>query len=138
MKILLILLSIISLGIAFVTDATGQTTTESGATIYNVVEEMPMYPGGNAELTKFISKNIQYPAYAEDRGIQGKVIIKFCVTAEGSVSLASVLKGVDPDLDQEAMRIIKRITKFIPGKKAGIAVPVWYMVPISFSLKLNN
>jgi protein TonB len=98
---------------------------------------MPTFPGGNPALSKYIGERLRYPSGAQEKGIQGKVIIKFCVTAQGGVSMLSVLKGVDPELDQEAMRVVKTITKFNPGKKDGIAVPVWFLVPITFSLKEN-
>ena len=100
-----------------------------------VVEEMPMFPGGDAELLKYISDNTQYPETAKINNIQGKVIIRFCVTAQGGTSMISVLKGVDPELDEEAMRVVKSLPAFRPGKQNGKAVPVWYMVPINFALR---
>ena len=85
-------------------------------------------------MVEYLSKNIKYPVRAIENGIQGKVVVKFCVTSKGSVTMVSVLKSVDPDLDKEAMRVIQTITNFIPGKKDGVAVPVWYMCPITFTL----
>lgn len=143
LKIILILIFIISLTTILPLEATGQkakskTTDEAGITPYVAVDEMPMYPGGYPALAQFISRNIVYPDDAREKGIQGKVIIKFCVTAKGSISLVSILKSVDPDLDREAIRIVKTITTFIPGKKDGVPVPVWFMLPITFSLKTSN
>lgn len=100
-----------------------------------VVEEMPMYPGGPEELLKYIAEHVVYPEVAKENNIQGKVIVRFCVTAKGGVSQVSVLKGVDPELDKEAIRVVSALPPFKPGKQGGKAVPVWYMVPISFTLK---
>jgi TonB family protein len=100
-----------------------------------VVEEMPMFPGGDAELLKYLGENTQYPEAAKANNIQGRVIIRFCVTAKGGVSQISVLKGVSPELDAEAIRVVSTLPEFQPGKQAGKAVPVWYMVPITFTLK---
>jgi TonB family protein len=100
-----------------------------------VVEEMPMFPGGDVELLKFIGENTQYPEKAKINNIQGRVIIRFCVTSEGGVSQISVLKGVDPDLDAEAIRVVETLPAFKPGRQGGKAVPVWYMVPITFTLR---
>jgi len=102
---------------------------------YVVVEEMPMFPGGDAVLLKYIGENTRYPELAKEHNIQGRVIIRFCVTSKGSVSQISVLKGVDPELDKEAIRVVKSLPTFRPGSQGGKPVPVWYMVPISFNLK---
>jgi TonB family protein len=100
-----------------------------------VVEQMPIFPGGDGALLQYISKNTKYPENAKAQNIQGKVIIRFCVTPDGGVSLASVLKGVSPELDAEAMRVVNTLPSFRPGTQGGKAVPVWYMVPIAFTLK---
>jgi protein TonB len=100
-----------------------------------VVEEMPMFPGGDAELLKYIAENTIYPEVAKENNIQGRVIVRFCVTAKGGVSQVSVLKGVDPELDKEAIRVVNTLPPFKPGKQGGKPVPVWYMVPITFTLK---
>jgi protein TonB len=100
-----------------------------------VVEEMPMFPGGEIELLKFIAEHTQYPEIAKENNIQGKVIVRFCVTAKGGVSQVSILKGVDPELDKEAIRVVNTLPTFKPGKQGGKPVPVWYMVPIAFTLK---
>jgi TonB family protein len=110
------------------------TPADEGAP-FVVVEEMPMFPGGDAELLKYIGLNTQYPEVAKNNNINGRVIIRFCVTAKGGVSQISVLKGVSPELDAEAMRVVSTLPEFQPGRQGGTAVPVWYMVPITFTLK---
>jgi protein TonB len=100
-----------------------------------VVEEMPEFPGGTVELQKWLMEHTQYPEIAKENNIQGKVIVRFCVTPKGGVSQVSVLKGVDPELDKEAMRVVTTLPPFKPGKQGGKPVPVWYMVPIAFTLK---
>jgi len=100
-----------------------------------VVEEMPMFPGGEVALLKFIGENTSYPETAKAQNIVGRVIIRFCVTDKGGVSMISVIKGVSPELDKEAVRVVSTLPSFEPGKQGGIPVPVWYMVPITFTLK---
>ena len=100
-----------------------------------VVEEMPMFPGGEVELLKYIMEHTQYPEVAKENNIQGKVIVRFCVTSKGGVDKVSILKGVDPELDKEAIRVVQTLPTFKPGKQGGKPVPVWYMVPINFTLK---
>ena len=100
-----------------------------------VVEEMPMFPGGEMELLKFLSENTVYPESAKERGVQGRVIVRFAVEADGKVGRTSVLKGVDAELDVEALRVVSSLPDFRPGKQGGVAVPVWYMVPITYTLK---
>jgi protein TonB len=100
-----------------------------------VVEEMPMFPGGEAALLAYISEHTQYPEVAKENNIQGKVIVRFCVTSKGGVDKVEILKGVDPELDKEAIRVVNTLPAFKPGKQGGKPVPVWYMVPINFTLK---
>ena len=100
-----------------------------------VVEEMPMYPGGDPALLAYIAEHTQYPEVAKENNIQGRVIVRFCVTSKGSVNQVSVLKSVDPELDAEAIRVVNSLPAFKPGKQGGKPVPVWYMVPITFTLK---
>jgi protein TonB len=100
-----------------------------------VVEEMPMFPGGEAALLAYIAEHTQYPEVAKENNIQGKVIVRFCVTSKGGVDKVSILKGVDAELDKEAIRVVQTLPAFKPGKQGGKPVPVWYMVPINFTLK---
>jgi len=110
-------------------------TGQSGDEIpFVIVDEMPYYPGGNKALLQHISDNIIYPVEALRQNKQGRVIIRFCVTSKGGVSQVSVLKSVDPNLDAEAVRVVQNLPSFRPGKQAGKSVPVWYMVPITFTL----
>jgi TonB family protein len=114
---------------------TKPATDEADENPYVAVEQMPMFPGGDLALLKHIAENTQYPEAAKVNGIQGRVIVRFCVTAKGGISKASILKGVDPNLDQEALRVVKTLPSFQPGRQGGKEVPVWYMVPITFTLK---
>lgn len=108
---------------------------KSGVKPFVVVEEMPYFPGGEKALVEHIERNTNYPEKAMKKGIQGKVIVRFCVTAEGGVSTIGILHGVSSDLDAEAIRVVRTLPKFKPGRQGGKAVPVWYMVPIAFILQ---
>ena len=108
---------------------------EAAQQIFTVVEEMPKFPGGDAELLKFISKSIRYPVIAQENGIQGRVICSFVVNRDGSIVDAQVLRGVDPSLDKEALRVINSMPKWSPGKQRGKPVRVKYTVPITFRLQ---
>jgi protein TonB len=103
--------------------------------IRTFVEEMPMFPGGNQALLKYLSENVVYPEVSRQNNIQGKVIVKFCVTRTGGIDSVSILKGADPELDAEAIRVVKTFPPFIPGKQNGKPVPVWFIAPINFQLK---
>ena len=102
--------------------------------IYQVVEEMPEFPGGMAECMKFLGKNIKYPTIAQENGIQGRVIVQMVVTKEGDLAEAKVVSGVDPNLDAEALRVINSMPKWKPGKQNGEAVNVKYTIPVMFRL----
>ena len=102
--------------------------------IYQVVEEMPEFPGGMGECMKFIGKNIKYPAEAIEKGIQGRVIIQMVVTKEGDIAEAKVVRSIDPLLDAEALRVINSMPKWKPGKQKGEAVNVKYTIPVMFRL----
>jgi TonB family protein len=114
-----------------VKETAGKTSLEP----YVVVEEMPKFPGGEEALLAYLYKNTNYPAYAKTMNISGQVILRFIVTESGSVEQISVLKGVHPSLDEEAVRVASTLSGFEPGRQKGKAVPVWYMVPITFTLK---
>lgn len=119
----------------FVAPAVVEEEEESAQQIFTVVEEMPKFPGGDAELLKFIAKSIKYPVIAQENGIQGRVICSFVVNRDGSVVDAEVLRGVDPSLDKEALRVIGTMPKWTPGKQRGKPVRVKYTVPITFRLQ---
>jgi protein TonB len=108
---------------------------EEETKVFDVVEQMPSFPGGDAELMKFLSSHIKYPVVAEENGIQGRVIATFVVERDGSISDVKVVKSVDPSLDKEAIRVLKSMPKWIPGKQNGSAVRVKYTVPVTFKLQ---
>lgn len=108
--------------------------SEAGGQVFTVVEKMPVYPGGQEALMKKIASEVRYPKIAQDNGIQGTVIGSFIVNTDGSVSDAAVVRGVDPSLDQEALRVIRTLNGWTPGEQRGRKVRVKYTVPIQFSL----
>ena len=103
--------------------------------VYDVVEQMPSFPGGQAALFDFLSKNIHYPVVAEENGIQGRVIVTFVVECDGSITDVRVVKSVDPSLDKEAVRVTKSMPRWNPGKHNGSAVRVKFTVPVTFRLQ---
>ena len=103
--------------------------------VFDVVEEMPQFPGGQAALLEYLAKNIKYPVVAEENGVQGRVIVTFVVERDGSITDVRVVKSVDPSLDKEAARVVKSMPKWQPGKQNGSAVRVKYTVPVQFRLQ---
>ncbi len=103
--------------------------------VFTSVEQMPQFPGGDVALLKYISDHIKYPTIAMENNVQGKVVVQFVVTRDGSIGEVKVARGKDPDLDKEAVRVVKTLPKFIPGKMNGQAVNVWYTLPINFKLQ---
>jgi len=103
--------------------------------VFVVVEEMPMFPGGEAALLNYIATNIKYPERAQENNIQGRVFVQFAVTSRGNIGEVRVLRGVDPDLDAEAIRVVQSLPTFRPGRQGGQPVAVWYQVPITFQLR---
>ena len=103
--------------------------------VFDVVEEMPSFPGGPGALMSFLSGNIKYPVVAEENGIQGRVIVAFVVERDGSITDVRVVKSVDQSLDKEAVRVVKSMPRWIPGKQNGSAVRVKYTVPVTFRLQ---
>ena len=106
--------------------------------VFTAVEQMPAFPGGDAELMKYLSSHINYPPMAMENNIQGRVIVQFVVTKTGKVGEVRVVRGVDRDLDNEAVRVVKSLPDFIPGKMNGQAVNVWYTLPVTFKLQGVN
>ena len=102
--------------------------------IYNIVEQMPEFPGGVAEMMTYLSGNIKYPEEAKDKGISGRVFIGFVVEKDGSVNQVKVMKGIGGGCDDEAVRVVKAMPKWKPGMQKGKPVRVSYMLPISFKL----
>ena len=105
--------------------------------VFVAVEEKPEYPGGNIALLKFIGEHLVYPEDARKNNIQGRVILKFVVNPDGSVDRIEILRGVDPLLDNEAIRVVNTLPKFRPGKQGGIPVSVWFTLPVHFKIKNN-
>ena len=103
--------------------------------IFTTVEQMPMYPGGDGALLGYLRDNIHYPTVAAENGVQGRVVVGFVVERDGSITDVKILRGVDPSLDREAMRVVKSMPKWTPGKQNGSAVRVKYQVPVSFRLQ---
>jgi len=115
--------------------AQDKPVTKDGKEIFDHVESMPRYPGGEAALMKFLAENIQYPKEAQGKGIQGRVTLRFVVTPDGSIENVEVVKGLDSLCDQEGIRVVKAMPKWIPGKQNGEAVSVYYSLPILFRLQ---
>ena len=103
--------------------------------IFQIVEEMPAFPGGEQKLMEYVGKNIKYPQIARESGIQGRVFVSFVVEPDGSVSNVKLLRGIGGGCDEEAMRVIKSMPKWKPGKQRGKAVRVSYQIPVMFRLQ---
>ena len=103
--------------------------------VYDVVEQMPQFPGGFQKMNEFIEENMQYPKKCAEKGVYGRVVITFVVERSGKLSNVKVVKSVHPALDKEALRIVKLMPKWIPGRQNGITVRVKYIIPITFRLK---
>ena len=108
---------------------------EEETKVFDVVEVMPSFPGGQVALFEWLSKNIKYPVVAEENGVQGRVIVTFVVERNGSITDVQVVKSVDPSLDKEAVRVVKAMPHWIPGKQNGSAVRVKFTVPVTFRLQ---
>ena len=108
---------------------------EVSTKVFDVVEEMPSFPGGSAALMSYLSSNTKYPVVAQENGVQGRVIVSFVVERDGSISDVKVARSVDPSLDREAQRVVKSMPKWKPGKQNGSAVRVKYTVPVVFRLQ---
>lgn len=104
-------------------------------TEFMIVEEMPMFGSGTADLMKYLSANIKYPTVSAEQGVQGKVVVQFVVGTHGEILNPVVVKSVDPYLDKEAIRVISTMPKWKPGKQRGKAVRVKYTVPVVFKLQ---
>ena len=103
--------------------------------VFDVVEQMPSFPGGPSALMKYLSENVRYPVVAQENGVQGRVVVSFVVEKDGHITDVKVVRSVDPSLDKEAARVVKSMPNWIPGKQNGSAVRVKYNVPVSFKLQ---
>ena len=102
--------------------------------VYDMVEQAPSFPGGSSELMSYLSKNIKYPKEAQAAKQEGRVIVQFVITSDGSVADIKVVRGVSPVLDMEALRVVKKMPKWTPGRQDGKAVNVRYTLPVTFRL----
>lgn len=103
--------------------------------VFDVVEQMPSFPGGPSALMEWLSNNVKYPVVAQENGVQGRVVVSFVVERDGSITDVKVVRGVDPSLDREASRVVRAMPRWIPGKQNGSAVRVKYNVPVAFRLQ---
>ena len=103
--------------------------------VFDVVEQMPSFPGGPQALMQWLSENVRYPVVAQENGVQGRVVVSFVVERDGSITDVKVVRSVDPSLDKEAARVVKSMPRWIPGKQNGQAVRVKYNVPVAFRLQ---
>ena len=108
---------------------------EEEATVYNVVEQMPQFPGGEAALLKYVATHLKYPAIAMEQEISGVVTLRFVVLEDGSVGDVIIMKSLEKHCDEEAKRVVKSLPRFIPGKQQGKAVRVWYTLPVRYVLQ---
>ena len=119
----------------FIAPEVGEVEDSDMVDVYMIVEQMPEFPGGEAELIHYISKNIHYPQAAKEKGIQGRVFVGFVIEKDGSVSNVRNLRSVDSELDAEAMRVVESMPKWKPGMHNGEFVRVSYQIPIFFKLE---
>jgi len=112
-----------------------KVVVEERQQIFSHVEIMPSFPGGDKAMMQWLSDNLSYPVIAAEQGIQGRVIVRFVVGPDGSVSGAEVQRSLDPSCDKEALRVVKKMPRWIPGKQNGQAVHVYYTLPVLFKLQ---
>lgn len=128
------LLFILILCFTALTTSRAQNTDTPCGKVYQVVEQMPQFPGGQAAMMKFIADSLRYPSVACENGIEGRVLVKFVVDCKGNIVNPLVVRSVDPLLDREAIRLVKSMPKWIPGKQNGKPVNVVCFVPVRFKL----
>ncbi|MBB1550739.1 MAG: energy transducer TonB [Prevotella sp.] len=128
------LLFILILGFTTLTTARAQNTDTPCGKVFHVVEQMPQFPGGPAAMMKFIADSLRYPSVACENRIEGRVVVQFVVDCEGNIVNPLVVRSVDPLLDREAIRLVKLMPKWIPGKQNGKPVSLIYCVPVIFKL----
>ena len=112
-----------------------EKTAMPGAVAYDVVEQMPEFPGGSLEMMKYFASHIRYPKEAEEQEQQGRVIVQFIIDEEGRVANPHVVRGIAPSIDAEALRVVQEMPKWRPGRQQGKVVRVKYTIPISFVLE---
>ena len=132
----LILIAALSF-IAFASKAQTQTPV-TDSTIYNSVQEPPVYPGGMSNFARYLGASIRYPMYSREHNIQGRVIIQFIVEKDGRLSNIHILRSVSPDIDQEAMRVMQGCPNWVPGTQSGKPVRVKFTIPLNFQLQVTK
>jgi TonB family C-terminal domain len=131
----LIILSLMALFGLTTVSAQKTVVAQKNQKVFDVVEQMPEYPGGIQALFEYLSQNVKYPADAENQKVEGRVIATFIVETDGTINNVEVVKPVFPSLDAEAIRVLSGMPKWTPGKQSGKEVRVKYTVPINFNLK---
>ena len=111
---------------------------EKAEEVFQSVEQMPQFPGGEIALMKFLQSHINYPPMASENGVQGRVVVQFVVDKTGRVGEVKIVRSVDKDLDKEAARVCASLPKFTPGRQNGQPVSVWYTLPVTFKLQGTN
>lgn len=114
--------------------AQSDSASSSNREVYQDIEEQPEFPGGIGALMKYLAASIEYPEKAQKNEVQGRVIVKFIIESDGSISNASILHGISPELDEEALRIVNKMPKWTPGKNNGVAVASNFTLPVYFRL----
>ena len=115
-------------------DIKESTSSTEQTKVFNYVEQMPIYPGGNGALMRYVTEHLRYPSAVQDMGIQGIVLLRFVVTSSGKVGDVQILKSLDPSCDREAIRVVKSLPRFTPGLNKGKPVDVWFQLPVRFQL----
>jgi protein TonB len=108
---------------------------EEESKVFDVVEQIPSFPGGQGALLEYLASHVKYPVVAQENGVQGRVVVSFVVERDGSITDVRVVRSVDPSLDREAQRVVSSMPRWTPGKQNGSAVRVKYNVPVSFRLQ---
>ena len=132
---LLATLSVLAIMLMVNTTAMAQNKKDASEKAYEKVEVMPEYPGGEQAMMKFVASNVKYPQAAIDKNISGRVLVGFVIEKDGSITDVKVVKGIGGGCDEEAVRVVKSMPKWKPGKEKGKAVRVSYMLPITFKLQ---
>ena len=132
---LLATLSVLALLLMVNTNAMAQSKKAANDKVLEKAEVMPQFPGGDQAMMDFVAKNVQYPKEAMEKGISGRVFVSFIVEKDGSISETEIVKGIGGGCDEEAVRVVKAMPKWKPGKEKGKPVRVSYMMPIFFKLQ---
>ena len=132
---LLATLSVLAILFTVNTTATAQNKKTSNDKVFEKVEDMPEFPGGEQAMMDFVAKNVQYPKEAMEKEISGRVLVGFIVEKDGSISETEIVKGIGGGCDEEAVRVVKAMPKWKPGKQKGKPVRVHFMLPLTFKLQ---